>query len=131
MNPELTAKTLARLTQIIPTPYMDEALITDSLPALIVAYVREQNRRTSQGTHWDGCWREHLDCAVVKVAEMQKRIAELEAGINAVSNLIRESGGVYGLHMNGDRSPWSEMLTGGRFEEWLLAFDEALKGGAE
>jgi len=42
---------------------------------------------------------------------------------NAVANLsveleelIAETSGVYGLHQNGDPSPWEEILEGGRFE---------------
>lgn len=42
---------------------------------------------------------------------------------NAVTNLsveleelVAETSGVYGLHQNGDLSPWAEILEGGRFE---------------
>ena len=42
---------------------------------------------------------------------------------NAVANLsveleelVAETSGVYGLHLNGDPSPWGEILEGGRFE---------------
>ena len=42
---------------------------------------------------------------------------------NAVANLsveleelVAETSGVYGLHLNGDPSPWEEILEGGRFE---------------
>lgn len=34
-------------------------------------------------------------------------------------DLMRSSGGVYGLHFNGDPAPWSELCQGGHFEEWL------------
>jgi hypothetical protein len=50
----------------------------------------------------------------------------LERGIRAVEELIGDSRGVYGLHRNGDVSPWDELRTSGRFEEWLLDFDAAL-----
>lgn len=43
----------------------------------------------------------------------------LRAGIVAVDELIRESDGVVGLHLNGDVAPWSDLLAGGRYEEWL------------
>ena len=33
-----------------------------------------------------------------------------------IEGLIGESAGVYGLHLNGDVSPWSELEEGGRFE---------------
>jgi hypothetical protein len=51
----------------------------------------------------------------------------LRAGIKAVGNLINNSHGIIGLHLNGDTAPWSELQTGGRFETWLLDFDEANK----
>ena len=59
------------------------------------------------------------------------RLAELEKGIVAVDALISESGGVYGLHLNGDDAPWSELQTGGRFEEWLRDFDAAKEGSGD
>lgn len=33
-----------------------------------------------------------------------------------IEGLIDESSGVYGLHLNGDLSPWDELAPGGRFE---------------
>lgn len=46
----------------------------------------------------------------------------------AMNGLIAESEGVAGLHLNGDVAPWSDLLSGGRFEEWLgTAFDRAGK----
>lgn len=42
----------------------------------------------------------------------------------AFESLINESKGVYGLHLNGDPSPWEELLEGGRFEEWLIKFSK-------
>jgi hypothetical protein len=49
----------------------------------------------------------------------------LEAGIKSVVELIDDSEGVYGLHLNGDGAPWDSLRTGGSFEEWLLDFDKA------
>ena len=54
-------------------------------------------------------------------------IEKLVRGINAAANLMDNSTGVDGLHLNGDVAPWGELRTGGRFEEWLVAFDEALE----
>lgn len=48
-------------------------------------------------------------------------------GLFAVAELIEDSRGVDGLHLNGDLAPWSSLRTGGREEEWLLAFDEGLE----
>ena len=54
-------------------------------------------------------------------------IAKLVRGINAAADLMDNSSGVDGLHLNGDIAPWNELRTGGRLEEWLVAFDEALE----
>ena len=50
----------------------------------------------------------------------------------AVDDLIAQSTGVSGLHMNGDLAPWEELVEGGRFEEWLAplaAYRRATGGG--
>lgn len=52
---------------------------------------------------------------------------KLVRGINAAANLMDNSAGVEGLHLNGDVAPWSDLRTGGRFEGWLVDFDEALE----
>ena len=54
-------------------------------------------------------------------------ILKLVAGIKAAAGLMDNSSGVYGLHLNGDNSPWEELRTGGYMEEWLVDFDEALE----
>lgn len=36
-----------------------------------------------------------------------------------------ESYGVDGLHKNGDIAAWDELEQGGRFEDWLYAFNRA------
>ena len=63
------------------------------------------------------------------MVSLRRRVGQLEAGLNAVQGLIDESGGVYGLHDNGDSSPWDELLAGGRFECWLIDFCKAQEGG--
>jgi len=72
--------------------------------------------------------------ARAKIAELEQRVKELEQdvtlkqkGLGAVASLINEPYGVSGLHLNGDIAPWSELQTGGRFEEWLHDFDAAIK----
>ena len=66
-----------------------------------------------------------------KVAELESHAAigrraveMLLALVDELDCLIGESGGVYGLHLNGDPSPWSEILQGGRFER-LCSLDDA------
>ncbi len=60
------------------------------------------------------------------IADLRERLAKAEKGIREVDALICESQGVYGLHLNGDVSPWSELLPPGRFSEWLQDFADAL-----
>lgn len=57
---------------------------------------------------------------------LERELAVARNGLEAVESLINESNGVGGLHLNGDFAPWSDLRTGGRFEEWLVAFDDAL-----
>ena len=43
-----------------------------------------------------------------------------------MDDLIGQSNGVYGLHMNGDDAPWTDLTCGGYMEEWLGSL-EALR----
>lgn len=52
-------------------------------------------------------------------ATLRKRVEELEAFAILVSELIDSSDGVYGLHLNGEGAPWSDLLEGGEFGDWL------------
>lgn len=61
-----------------------------------------------------------------QLAECQAREKVLREALDVVAALIAETSGVVGLHLNGDFSPWSDLLEGGRFEEWLVGFSEAL-----
>ena len=58
--------------------------------------------------------------------QMETELAVARKGLEAVASLMDESHGVGGLHLNGDLAPWDELRTGGEFEEWLIAFDNAL-----
>ena len=68
-----------------------------------------------------------------KVERQSAALKLAREALGEVQDLISESHGVYGLHLNGDESPWSEIEQGGRFErlttlpEALAAID-ALKG---
>lgn len=65
----------------------------------------------------------------VEVAKWALHIEEdkkiLKQGIIVVGELMAASRGVDGLHLNGDIATWSELLEGGRFEEWLIDFETA------
>lgn len=45
------------------------------------------------------------------------RLLTLASGlVDDLDNLMGESSGVYGLHLNGDGAPWNELVAGGQFE---------------
>lgn len=57
----------------------------------------------------------------------EMEIERLRKGLSEVEFLIKESAGVYGLHLNGELSPWGSLRTGGEYEAWLVEFDNALE----
>ena len=62
------------------------------------------------------------------LGQIERQSAALKLAREAlgeVQDLISESHGVYGLHLNGDESPWSELEQSGRFER-LTTLPEAL-----
>jgi hypothetical protein len=76
---------------------------------------------------WDAIPKQKTEISVhVAAADY---IGTLKAGIKSVMELIDDSGGVYGLHLNGDGASWDSLRTGGFFEEWLLDFDKAQEAG--
>ena len=64
--------------------------------------------------------RSQLDDAAKHIGEQRGYIQKLEAAlmglVDDIEGLMSESGGVYGLHLNGDHSPWSELEPGGEYE---------------
>lgn len=88
---------------------------------------------TSDNALWKRCkeaearlWRNfHTNAQAIcdALAELEK----CRKGLAAIQSLIADSRGVVGLHLNGDVAPWDELRTGGRFEEWLLDFDDAMQ----
>jgi hypothetical protein len=61
-----------------------------------------------------------------ELERLRKDAERMKEGLDAVEVLIDNSSGVAGLHLNGDLALWSDLRTGGHFEAWLLAFDEAI-----
>ena len=63
--------------------------------------------------------------------EMTRQRDELLAALEKLSGdveaLMKESGGVYGLHQNGEPAPWGELVVGGRHETWLLSLTDAVE----
>ena len=81
------------------------------------------------------------DAMLDDIKSLRRQIAEVTAerelfskqtvviwkAVRAVQDLIDQSQGVYGLHLNGEGAPWETLRKGGQFEEWLLDFDDALE----
>jgi len=61
-----------------------------------------------------------------RIEELEAKCERLRAGVRAVADLINESLGVVGLHLNGDTADWEELRAGGKYESWLYDFDMAL-----
>lgn len=59
-----------------------------------------------------------------RIDELEAENRQLREAVEEFAALVRESGGVWGLHLNGDDSPWSELLPGGQYETWLLNIGE-------
>lgn len=85
------------------------------------------NRDANDAAYIAACSPENIASILAHVEAQEAEIERLRAGLRAVSDLIDESHGVAGLHRNGDVAPWSDLRTGGKYEEWLVAFDDALK----
>lgn len=77
-----------------------------------------------------------MDVARIKLGDRYVSVAEaalvadelLEALrhlVRSVDDLIAESEGVYGLHLNGDPASWDSLTEGGRFEAWLIELERA------
>ena len=90
----------------------------------------------------NGPWKDGMKlpckpCGIDKLraenAALVEQNAKMREALEEVADLIGESSGVYGLHLNGDNSPWSEIEQGGRFErlttlpEALAAIDAAMQ----
>ena len=58
--------------------------------------------------------------AVVEIERLTKERDQLLEALTEltedIQGLIADSSGVYGLHLNGDLAPWSELEAGGQFE---------------
>lgn len=67
------------------------------------------------------------ECEILmeRLQEEKNRSCAFRRGIKAVRELMDESTGVVGLHMNGDVATWADLEQGGAFEEWLLDFNKA------
>lgn len=68
-----------------------------------------------------------LNVATKLLDERLDTIDRLSNGLDSINDLIENSNGVDGLHLNGNIAEWSELRTGGCFEEWLTDFDIALE----
>jgi len=77
----------------------------------------------SKPQYWNVLHRDIADETLKILPQQAKLDAEVLRcalpAIDAVFELMRVSRGVDGLHLNGDIALWTDLLRGGRFEEWL------------
>lgn len=63
--------------------------------------------------------------------DIAERIIEtfdaMRNGLLAADQLMNESHGVDGLHLNGNIATWDSLRKGGDFQEWLSDFDDAVR----
>ena len=92
----------------------------DSLENFIEETLGKYNATPDEWDHYEAVKN------TISTDQLLKQIAEaLDKAVRSISELISFSRGVDGLHLNGDVAPWDELRTGGRFEEWMIEFDEA------
>ena len=72
-----------------------------------------------------------------ELVQMNKELlAALKMVVGDITDLANNSGGVCGLHLNGDVAGWRSLFVGGSLEAWLMSVDDAerliakLNGGA-
>jgi len=74
---------------------------------------------------------EQIDRLEREKKELESRAVALYAAlaglVEDLDELITHSDGVYGLHLNDDPAPWSDLLAGGRYEKWLEQLEIAKK----
>ena len=56
---------------------------------------------------------------------LERDLIIIKDGLEAVRELMDDSFGVCGLHLNGDTAMWGELEESGHFEDWLLPFNIA------
>jgi hypothetical protein len=93
-------------------------------PEMLIPALRQYKHNSGEGfvIGYDQTYVDTLVKDLVDIITKQREDKEML--VKAMQYLVNESDGVYGLHLNGDPSPWSELLEGGEFEEWLGEFSE-------
>lgn len=67
------------------------------------------------------CWE-----ARNEITRLRDEVEKYKLAVDSFVGLIEASYGVAGLHLNGDIAEWSELLSGGRYEEWLSPIEAVL-----
>ena len=89
------------------------------------AIIAQKDAEIIEQCRLNGMGAEREAALLGKVERQSAALKLARDAITEIQGLIEESHGVYGLHMNGDDSPWNELEQGGRFER-LTTLNEAL-----
>lgn len=89
------------------------------------AIIAQKDAEITEQCRINGMGAERELALLGKVAQQSAALKMAREALGEVQDLIGESHGVYGLHLNGDESPWGELEKGGRFER-LTLLNEAL-----
>lgn len=108
----------------MPKPNARQSLTEKLTETLTTIKEWIENEHAIDGVYFD---EESIRDEIVEVLAEKYDRQKLISGILAVGDLIEESRGVDGLHLNGNVAEWGELRTGGMYEDWLSEFDEALK----
>lgn len=110
-----------RLLALINNAHQPAPVVDDARMARALEWVQVMAMQDADGSHvpaiQEAIAAYDPNCGARTVRGVDDAMRALAANlVDEVDGLIGESGGVYGLHLNGDPSPWDELLPGGRFE---------------
>lgn len=67
-----------------------------------------------------------FDDLIKERAQLNQQLLIYKGAIIAIRDLINESVGVVGIHVNGDIALWDDLLSGGYQQAWLCDVSKAI-----
>jgi uncharacterized coiled-coil protein SlyX len=103
--------------QLLPR-YWNEARALNPNPAGIFVLAKDAEALEAQCAEQQRQIAQLSEQVKLMSEQTQATMSVLFGLVNDLESLTSDSAGVYGLHLNGDPAPWSEILEGGRFERF-------------